>query len=457
MSKDDTKPVRTRFAPSPTGYLHVGGVRTALFNWLYARHHGGQFILRVEDTDTARNTEDATQAILDGLRWLSIDWDEGPEAGGDCGPYFQSQRTDIYERYLQRLLDADQAYDDEGAIRFRVPNQDITLDDVICGTQTVNLAEQGASGYDAVTKENVAKNPDIVIRKPDGAFIFHFVNVVDDIEMGITHVIRGEDHLSNTPKHMALYDAFDAPYPIFAHVPLILNPNASKMGKRDKGASLNDYIGGGFLPDAVNNFLCLLGWSPKDDSEILPIEEITSRFSLEAVNRSNAKFDLEKCQWFNAQYIMAAPLPDLRERATPFLEKAGISTEKHCLVEVAIGLVREKIQQLDELPDWIWFFFQDEIEIKPAALEKVRKNTDAGKLLEAIHAKLTSVEDWEPGVLETALKATVEEQGVKVGAIMMPTRAAVSGQLNGPGVYDIMQVLGKEITLARLKKAAETI
>jgi len=457
MPTEPATNVRTRFAPSPTGYLHVGGVRTALFNWLFARSHGGEFVLRIEDTDTARNSPEAMAAITDGLKWLGIDWDEGPEVGGDHGPYFQSQRGEIYQRYLQRLLDADLAYDDDGAIRFRVPDRDITLDDTICGNQTVNLAVQGASGYDPDTKQNVARNPDMVVRKPDGGFIFHFVNVVDDIEMGITHVIRGEDHLSNTPRHLALYEAFGVEPPIFAHIPLILNEDGSKMSKRDTGASLTSYIDGGFLPDAVNNFLCLLGWSPKDDSEMMPITEITRRFSLDAVNRSNAKFDLKKCLWLNSQYLMECPLAELRERAVPILETAGLDTGDHVLIETSIGLVREKIQKLDELADWIWYFFDDEIEIKPEALEKVRKNPDAARLLRALAANLDSLETWEAGVLEDSLTSTVAQEGVKLGALMMPTRAAVSGQLNGPGVYDIMQLLGKEKTLARLDAAAKSL
>jgi glutamyl-tRNA synthetase len=457
MPTDFPTQVRTRFAPSPTGYLHVGGVRTALFNWLFARHHGGTFILRIEDTDAARNTPEAMAAITDGLKWLGIDWDEGPGIGGDHAPYFQSQRTEIYERYLQQLLDADRAYEDEGAIRFRVPDHDITLDDTICGSQTVNLAIQGATGYDPESKQNVARNPDMVVRKPDGAFIFHFVNVVDDIEMGVTHVIRGEDHLSNTPRHLALYEAFDTRPPVFAHIPLILNEDGSKMSKRDTGASLASYIEGGFLPDAVNNFLCLLGWSPKDDREILPIEEITQRFGLEAVNRGNAKFDLKKCLWLNSQYLMAAPLAELRERATPILEGAGLATSDHAVVESAIGLVREKIQKLDELPDWIWYFFQDEIEIKPEALEKVRKNPDAARLLDALAENLGKVERWQASELENALTSTIDQEGVKLGAMMMPTRAAISGQLNGPGVYDIMQLLGRDRTIGRLGAAARQL
>ncbi len=225
--------IRVRFAPSPTGYLHIGGARTALFNWLFARHHGGTFILRVEDTDKSRNTEEAAAAIYDGLRWLGLNWDEGPQAGGECGPYFQSQRDDIYERHLKRLQDAGHLFEDNGAIRFRSPREHVIVDDVVCGRIDFDLT-------------NPETHPDMTIRRPDGSWIFHFVNVVDDIEMKISHVIRGEDHLSNTPKHIELYRALGAEPPRFAHIPLILNKDGSKMSKRDLGASLNTYIEQGF-------------------------------------------------------------------------------------------------------------------------------------------------------------------------------------------------------------------
>ena len=246
--------VRVRFAPSPTGILHIGGARTALFNWLFARHTGGTFVLRIEDTDRARNTAEAAQAIYDGLHWLGLDWDEGPRAGGQYGPYFQSEREEIYQRYLDKLTAAGRVYEDQGSIRFRFAREKVVVDDVICGRIE----------FDMTSAET---NPDMTIRRPDGSWIFHFVNVVDDIEMKISHVIRGEDHLSNTPKHMQLYRALGATPPRFAHIPLILNKNGSKMSKRDQGASLNTYIDGGYLPEAVRNYLCLLGWSPKDNRE----------------------------------------------------------------------------------------------------------------------------------------------------------------------------------------------
>src|SRR5687768_2352146 len=284
-----TAPVRVRFAPSPTGYLHIGRARTALFNWLYAKHTGGTLVLRIEDTDRARNTAEAAQAIYDGLRWLGLDWDEGPQAGGDFGPYFQSEREAIYQDYLDRLRAADRVYEDAGSVRFRFAREKVTVDDVICGQVE----------FDMTSPET---NPDMTIRRPDGSWIFHFVNVVDDIEMKISHVIRGEDHLSNTPKHIELYRALGAEPPRFAHIPLILNKDGSKMSKRDLGASLNTYIEEGFVPEAVRNYIALLGWSPKDNREKLPLDEMISLFELENINRKAASFDLEKCTWLNGEF-----------------------------------------------------------------------------------------------------------------------------------------------------------
>ncbi|MBV9127900.1 MAG: glutamate--tRNA ligase, partial [Verrucomicrobia bacterium] len=254
-------PVRVRFAPSPTGFLHVGGARTALFNWLFARHAGGKFILRVEDTDKARNTDEAAQAIYDGLRWLGLKWDEGPQVGGEFGPYFQSERDAIYERHLERLRAGGHLYEDNGAIRFRSPRETVVVDDLVCGKIAFDLTNPGT-------------HPDMTIRRPDGSWIFHFVNVVDDMEMEISHVIRGEDHLSNTPKHIELYRALGAAPPRFAHIPLILNRDGSKMSKRDAGSSIASYIEGGYAPAAVANYLCLLGWSPKDNRENIDLAEV---------------------------------------------------------------------------------------------------------------------------------------------------------------------------------------
>ncbi|MFN5639255.1 MAG: glutamate--tRNA ligase, partial [Akkermansiaceae bacterium] len=242
--------IRTRFAPSPTGYLHVGGARTALFNWLFARKHMGTFILRVEDTDAARNTEEARQAIFDGMSWLGLDWDEGPEKGGNFGPYYQSQRNDIYDAYFEKLLAADRLYQDGDAYRFRFDRKPITMHDLVCGEVTIDYRDE-------------SNTPDMVIRRSDGSYVFHFVNVVDDLEMKMTHVIRGEDHLMNTPKHLQLIEALGEDPPQYAHIPLILNADGSKMSKRDAGAAVGDYPKQGFLSEAVVNFIALLGWSSK--------------------------------------------------------------------------------------------------------------------------------------------------------------------------------------------------
>src|SRR5262245_36822443 len=266
---------RVRFAPSPTGFLHIGGARTALFNWVYARHTGGTFLLRIEDTDAARNTQEAVEVILSGLRWLGLHWDEGPltgEATGPCkgerGPYLQSQRRENYSRRVEALLARGLAYEHEGAIKFKMQREPITVPDVIVGDVTRELTDREVA------------DPDFVIVRSDGQPVFHLVNVLDDLEMGITHVIRGEDHLSNTPKHIALFRAFGVEPPRYAHIPLILNKDGTKMSKRDQGASLSTYMEEGYAPEAVLNYLCLLGWSPKGNREKIPIQEVIERFDL---------------------------------------------------------------------------------------------------------------------------------------------------------------------------------
>src|SRR5436190_2558372 len=293
---------RVRFAPSPTGFLHIGGARTALFNWLYARHTGGTFILRIEDTDVARNSAEMVEVILDGLRWLGLDWDEGPISGdvtgaskGEFGPYFQSQRKENYQRRVEALLSRGLAYEHEGAVKFKMPREPILIPDLVVGDVRRELTDREQA------------DPDFVIVRSDGQPVFHLVNVIDDLEMQITHVIRGEDHLSNTAKHIALFRAFGVEPPKYAHIPLILNSDGSKMSKRDRGASLSTYMEEGFLPEALNNYLCLLGWSPKDNREKLPIGEVIERFELSQVHRSNAKFDFEKLLWLQGEYCRELP------------------------------------------------------------------------------------------------------------------------------------------------------
>jgi glutamyl-tRNA synthetase len=434
--------VRVRFAPSPTGYLHIGGARTALFNWLYARHTGGTFVLRIEDTDAARNTPEAVAIIFKGLAWLGLNWDEGPQADGtskgNYGPYFQSQRKDIYDRYLQRLLDEGKAYEDKGAIRFRLPKRIVTVPDLICGNPGFDLTNE----------------PDITVRRPDGSYIFHFVNVVDDLEMKITHVIRGEDHLSNTPKHIALFEAFGATPPLYGHIPLILNTNGSKMSKRDTGASIGEYIDQGYLPQALRNYLCLLGWSPKDNTEVLPIEDVIAKFDLPQVNRGNARFDQDKLFWINGEYMTALPLEQLAVLTKDLLKKANVLPETYDEIYflAALTIVREKIKQARELPVWMAHFFNENFAFDPEAVTKVF-TPEGRKNLQALSVELAAAADFSALTVETHLKTLAKATGQKAGALVHPLRLALSGSSVGPSLYHLAEVLGKDRSLARVKRA----
>lgn len=433
--------VRVRFAPSPTGSLHVGGARTALFNWLYARKNGGDFVLRVEDTDAARNTREAVQAILDGLAWLGLDWDEGPGKEGLHGPYFQSGRGEIYNRYFEKLQASGRLYDDQGAIRFKSSKQPMVVDDMVCGRITMDRQME----------------PDMTIRRPDGSWIFHFVNVVDDIDMGITHVIRGEDHLSNTPKHLELYGAMGEKPPRFAHIPLILNRDGSKMSKRDEGAALGTYMEKGYVPEAVRNYLCLLGWSPKDNREKLDIEEVIRLFDLEKVNRRNAGFDLDKCFWLNGQYILSMSPERFQELSKPFLERAGVHAESEEYLGRVLEITREKIKLLGDLPEWTGYFFTEEYSFDPSAVNKVFGREGSLDRLHALGDALGGLDSWNAEALEACLKQLAADRGEKTAAFVHPARVAVSGRSVGPSLYAMLEVMGKDRVLARFRRAAEEI
>src|SRR6266545_1000605 len=358
---------RVRFAPSPTGFLHIGGARTALFNWLYARHTGGTFILRIEDTDAARNMQEAVNVILDGLRWLGLAWDEGPltaDATGPCkgdrGPYFQSQRKENYDRRVEALLSRDLAYEHEGAVKFRMTREPITIPDLVVGNVTREPTDREAA------------DPDFVIVRSDGQPVFHLVNVIDDLEMGITHVIRGEDHLSNTAKHIALFNAFGVKPPHYAHIPLILNLDGSKMSKRDTGASLTHYMENGCAPEAVLNYLCLLGWSPKNNREKMPLAEIVELFDLPQILRHNARFDLEKLNWLNGEYLREMSDDRFHELAVQALARAGIDTNKYSLdyVKGALDTCKGKVKVFGELGSYAGFYFTEELTYDPEAVKR---------------------------------------------------------------------------------------
>jgi glutamyl-tRNA synthetase len=434
--------VRTRFAPSPTGYLHVGGARTALFNWLYARKHGGTFVLRVEDTDEARNTEAARQAIFDGLDWLGLDWDEGPQKGGDYGPYFQSERSEIYDTWFAKLVAAERVYESEGAWRFRFDRRPITMHDLVCGEVTIDYRDE-------------SNTPDMVVRRSDGSYVFHFVNVVDDLEMEITHVIRGEDHLMNTPKHLQLIEAFGSKPPQYAHIPLILNPDGSKMSKRDAGAAVGDYPRQGFLSAAVANFVALLGWNPKTEREIFTLSELVEAFSLENVNRSPGRFDLEKCKWVNQQHLLNVSLEDFATAARPFVEAVGLPIPEN--FPAVIAAVKDKVRLFGDVPAAVDFLLKDDYENDAEAVAKVCGNAAASGWLATLVNAFEAVPVWSADAAKAALSATATAAGVKPGQLMFPLRVALSGRAHGPDLGDILSLLGKDRCVKRVRDFATTL
>lgn len=444
-------PIRVRFAPSPTGYLHIGGARTALFNWLHARHTGATFVLRIEDTDAARNTQEATDVILRGLRWLGLDWDEGPTSGdpagpsrGDRGPYFQSQRGDIYRRRVEELKSRGLAYEKDGAVRFRMRRDPVIIRDRIIGDISRALTDREQ------------EDPDFVLVRSDGLPVFHFVNVVDDIEMGITHVVRGEDHVSNTAKHIALFEAFGVQPPEYAHIPLILNPDGSKMSKRDQGASIQTYIDDGYLPDAVTNYLCLLGWTPKEGGEIFTKEEAAQRFELGDVHRSNARFDMKKLEHFHFEHTRRLAPARFVELGVAALSRLGLDVSGFppAYVHAALTTVQEKGKLFRELPTWVDFFFlaDDALNFDPEAKAKVLVPT-AKPLLEKLRERYAALPEFHAPGLEAALKQLATDLSVKAGPLVQPCRVACTGRTVGPSLYHLLEILGRDRVLARLDRA----
>lgn len=436
--------VRTRFAPSPTGYLHVGGTRTALFNWLLARKHGGSFILRVEDTDEERNTAEAREAIFAGMSWLGLDWDEGPQSDGSTvgayGPYYQSQRNNLYDKWFDNLRAQDRVYQDDGAWRFKFARKPITMQDLICGEVTIDYRDE-------------SNTPDMIIKRSDGSYVFHFVNVVDDLEMKISHVLRGEDHLMNTPKHLQLFEAFGVKPPLYGHIPLILNMDGSKMSKRDTGAAIAGYADDGYIPTAVFNFLSLLGWSPKDESEIMPIDEIIDRFSLEGINRSPAKFDSEKCAWINQQHLAQLSPEEFTSMAKPFVLNAGYDIPND--FAAITTSIQEKTRLLADIPEAISFLLKPDFDYDTQALEKVRNNSSAKNLLSELALAFDQVNDWNEA--KNVISETAKANGAKPGQLMFPTRVALSGQSGGPDLGAILNILGKDESVRRIQHTIELL
>jgi glutamyl-tRNA synthetase len=467
--------VRVRFAPSPTGYLHVGGARTALFNWLFARHYGGQFILRIEDTDFARSSEEMVEGILKGLRWLGLTWDEGP--------YFQSQRLDRYRDFAANLIETGFAYrcfcdveESAGrkdypadqqirkhacpslareesdaraqalqpyAIRFRVPAEKTSFNDQVFGAIEVDNA----------TLE------DFVLLRSDGIPTYHLSVVVDDLDMGITHVVRGADHISNTPKQILLYRAAGAPIPQFAHLPLILGPDKQRLSKRHGATSVMSYAEMGYLPEAFFNFLALLGWSPGDDREVLARQELVALFSLKGVGKANAVFGLDKLDWFNGQYIRNAPRESLREMVRTELQSRQVwgihdPVPSPDALDAAIELLKPRAKKLSDFSSLFRAFFSDDFAYDPGAADKFLKDPKLRDLIPALIADYGADEAFTIQSTEEILRRLAEKEGVKAGLLINALRVALTGQGVAPGLFEIMQVLGRERTLDRMQRAA---
>lgn len=476
--------VRVRFAPSPTGYLHVGGARTALFNWLFARRHGGAFVLRIEDTDAERSSWEMVAGIVDGMRWLGLDWDEGPDIGGPHAPYFQSERLEKYRAMAAQLVAGGHAYfcyctpeaiqakraaaEASGtgwkydrtccqltsdqvssletarsprAIRFKVPPGRTTFHDQVHGP---------------IAFEN-SNIEDFVVLRSDGQPTYHLSVVVDDIDMQITHVVRGDDHISNTPKQVLLYHAFERATPQFAHVPLILGPDKKRLSKRHGATSVMEYPRLGYIPEAMINFLALLGWSPGDDQELMTREELIARFTLEGISGGNAVFNAEKLDWFNQQHIMNSSAADLAPRLEPLMKERGVwresyrTTERDWLLRV-IELLKPRVRRLPQFLEEGAFFFND-VEFDDAAVAKHLKVAGTSERLEALQRIWEDVGPFTAHELEARLRSLAENLGVKAGTLIHATRVAVTGRGNSPGLFEVLELLGRDRIRERLSRA----
>jgi len=477
--------VRTRYAPSPTGHLHIGGARTALFSYLLANKHGGDFIVRIEDTDTERNVPGADKKQMDMLKWLGINWDESVDIGGPYGPYRSMERTDIYNQYIDRLLSEGKAYlsyatpeeiekereeqikrgeapkysgwdreltaeqraqfEAEGrvpSVRFRVPEgQTITFDDAIRGT--VQFESDGIG--------------DFVIRRPDGRPTYNFAVVVDDALMKITHVVRGEEHISNTPKQIMIYDSLGFEIPQFAHIPLILNQEGKKMSKRDETIIqfIDQYHELGYMPEAIVNFIALLGWAPEGEEEIFTKEELIERFSLERVSKAPAIFDTGKLKWMNGQYIKKAPLERIVDLAIPYLVKAGrleepLSQERREWVTRLVALYQEQLEYVAQIVELTDLFFQEDVEYSDAAKE-VLKGEQVPVVLRSFRQRLMEAGEIHPDLLKGLFKEVQKETGYKGKALFMPIRAAITGVDHGPDLKETLSLIGYETVMKRLE------
>ena len=448
--------VRVRFEPSPTGSVHIGTARAALFNWLYARKTGGSFVLRIADTDKERNTQAALDELLRALSWLGLDWDEGPEADGGFGPYFQSQRGDVYHEYLKKLEETDRVYEKDGAVFFKLEGERYTEYDSYHKAEIEKVRTEPVVIDDLIRgKVTRREERDFVLVRSNGDPGFHFVNVVDDISMGITHVLRGEDHLSNTSKHLELYKAFKATPPIFAHMPMILKDpkvGKGKMSKRDKGALIEEYQQRHFLPQAVVNFIALLGWSPKDGKEVLSIEELLERFEIKDIQKAGARFDEKKMSHLNFEYMKILPIDEYENSARKALKASNLIDEgvDGDYLRAVLELCREKIDSFENLPGFSAYFFSDEFSVNEKAERKVWSREGAADRLAEIAPRFESLDEWTEIAIENAFLQLANETGEKPFAWYPVVRFAVSGTNSGPDFLPMLELLGKERVLRRI-------
>ncbi len=485
-----TQPVRVRYAPSPTGDFHVGGARTALFNYLFARHHGGQFILRIEDTDQKRYNPQALTWLVEGLRYLGLDWDEGPAAGGDYGPYTQTERLDIYQHYGQQLIDEGRAYRCfcsperlESLRRGQEKHKGFVGYDRHCRSiPPAEAAERAAGGesytirikiplegeitvHDVIRGDITFQNAllqDAVLVKSDGIPTYHLANVVDDHLMEISHIMRGAEWVDSLPLHFHLYDAFGWQPPVMAHLPLILNPTGQgKMSKRESRAPdgrllpvfVRTFEELGYLPEAMVNYLALLGWSYDDKTEIMSRAELVERFSLDRVKASPAAWDYDKLEYFNGYYIRQLPVAELTDRLLPHLAAAGLEADRETMLQVT-PLIQERIKLLSDAVELVDFFFVEELpDYDPAGLIPKKGDAAMARLaLEHAHRALQAI-DFSQQAIEAALRAEAKQVGLKAGQMFQPIRVAVCGKKVAPPLFETLAVLGKQTALRRIEQA----
>ena len=476
--------IRVRFAPSPTGYLHVGGARTALFNWLFARRHGGTFVLRIEDTDAERSSWEMVAGIVEGLRWLGLDWDEGPDVGGPHGPYFQSQRLDTYRAVIDRLIAAGQAYpcycSNEtlqakrqaaeaagGGWMYDRTCRQLSPDDIArldaAGTPRAIrlLVPDGVTSFtDLVHGEIRFDNrniEDFVVLRSDGQPTYHLSVVADDIDMAITHVVRGDDHISNTPKHVLLFQALGHAVPAFAHVPLILGTDKKRLSKRHGATSVTEYTRMGYLPEAMVNFLALLGWSPGDDRELLGRDELISAFALEGISGGNAVFNPEKLDWMNQQYIMRLSTEELGARLEPYLREAGLWPEEFAAHRrswylALVELFKPRLTRLTKFAEEAGPFLTAEIVTEESAARKYLKPELAIPLQE-LRSAFDALDPFTTEATERTLRTVAERHTLKPAALIHATRVAVTGRAASPGLFEVLEILGRPLVVQRMTAA----